>query len=176
MAFFTLRLSDDLAARFDAAAEAAGGRSAALRALILRACGKDGIETSTPAPDRRALKRIELRFTEAELAQIDAQAVARGLRRSDWIAATVRARLGAAGPPPRDVQSALIDAWRQIKRIGINLNQAVHAVNSAVMEGSRLDLAREAARIEQFRDEVIEQQAAIGRALDGDLSYWRGAK
>ena len=173
MAFFTLRLSDELAARFDAAAETAGGRSAALRALILRACGKDGIGPTTPAPDGRSLKRIELRFTEAELARIDAQAAERGLKRADWIAATVRARLGVKTPPPRDMQGALIDAWRQIKRIGINLNQAVHAVNSAVMEGSRLDLAHEAARIEQFRDEVAEQQAAIGRALDGDLSYWR---
>jgi hypothetical protein len=172
MAFFTLRLSDDLAARFDAASRPVGGRSAALRALILAACGESGPVGPQAAAGVRD-RRIELRFSASELDTINRLAAARGLRRSDWMTAAIRAHLGRAVRPPRDVQSALVDAWRQIKKIGINLNQAVHAVNSAVMAGSRLDLATEAARIEQFREEVSNQLAAIGAALEGDLAYWR---
>lgn len=173
MAFFTLRLPDELASRFDAAARPMGGRSAALRRLIAEVAGSNARRTDVPVRRGVACKRIELRFSDAELAAIDTRAAERGLKRSDWIVSLILARAAEQTPPARDVQSALIDAWRQLKRIGINLNQAVHAVNSAMMEGSRFDLLEEAERIAPFRDEVAIQLAAIGQALDGDLSYWR---
>src|SRR3546814_18912048 len=67
----------------------------------------------------------------------------------------------------------LADAWRQIRRVGLNINQAVHALHAATMKDSRLDLAREAARVAAMRDDVAEQTRAIGQALNGGLSYRR---
>ena len=176
MAFFTLRLPDSLADRFDAVASAAGGRSTALRALIERAAGGEVRVAPIALPTVDPRRRVELRLGEGEIAAIDAEAAARGLKRGEWIAAIIRSRLSANAPPPRDVQGALVDAWRQLKKIGVNLNQAVQAVNSARMEGSRLELDREAARIEAFRNEIADQVLAIRAALNGDSSYWNAGQ
>jgi hypothetical protein len=172
MAFFTLRLSDSLADRFDAVARSAGGRSTALRALIEKASSGAGDLEPVVPEIADAKRRVEVRLGEAELVAIDAAAAARGMKRGEWIATLVRTRAVAHFPPPRDVANGLVDAWRQLKRIGINLNQAVHAVNSARMEGSRLELDREAARIEAFRDEIDAQILAIRAALKGERAYW----
>jgi hypothetical protein len=173
LAFFGLRLSDDLAARFDAATADVGGRSAALRALIERESA--GIVSYAGALRKRppsGRHRVEVRLNAADMAALDAAARDRGMTRADWIATIVRHRLNRGGPPPIDVRQALVDAWRQIKRVGINLNQAVHALHSARMEGSRLDVAREAERVAGFRDEVLGHVAEVRAALAGEGAYW----
>ena len=172
MALFTLRLSDELAARFDAVAASAGGRSHALRALIERVSGGGGSAPASAAMRSRGKHRIELRLDDDELAQLDAAAAERGVKRTDWIAAVVRSRLRAA-PPPRDARQTLVDIRRELRAIGRNVNQAVHALHAANMQDSRLDVAREAARVEAMRASLEEQIAAIGAALHGDLAYWR---
>ncbi|WP_029625576.1 plasmid mobilization relaxosome protein MobC [Sphingomonas sp. PAMC 26605] len=173
MALFTLRLSDELAARFDAVAARAGGRSHALRTLIERVSGGGGEEPSAPPTMRsRGKHRIELRLDDDELAQLDDSAAERGVKRTDWVAAVVRSRLRAA-PPPIEARQTLVDIRRELRAIGRNVNQAVHALHSANMQESRLDLAREAARVEAMRAEIDAQVAAIGAAIKGDLAYWR---
>lgn len=173
MALFTLRLSDEMAARFDAVAASAGGRSHTLRTLIERVSA-GGEPASAPAAIRsRGKHRIEVRLDDDEIAQLDAGAAERGVKRTDWIAAVVRSRLRAA-PPLLDARQTLVDIRRELRAIGRNVNQAVHALHAANMQDSRLDLAREAARVEAMRAAVEEQVAAIGTALQGDLAYWRG--
>lgn len=173
MALFTLRLSDELAARFDAVAASTGGRSHALRTLIERVSGGGGSASAPAATRSRGKHRIEVRLDDDEMAQLDAGAAERGVKRTDWIAAVVRSRLRAA-PPPLDARQTLVDIRRELRAIGRNVNQAVHALHAANMQDSRLDLAREAARVEAMQAAVEEQVAAIGRALQGDLAYWRG--
>jgi predicted transcriptional regulator len=51
MPVFTFRLDDEVAQRFDAAADSAGGRSALLRRLVMTAV--DAEEGGTPGPVRR---------------------------------------------------------------------------------------------------------------------------
>ncbi len=87
---------------------------------------------------------------------------------SDPGAATFEDRRAA----PLDARNAIVDAWQQLKRIGVNLNQAAHALNAAGMEGSRLDVRREAARVAEFREEIAGEIAGLKRALAGDASYW----
>lgn len=173
MALWTLRLSDDLAARFDGLAAANGGRSAALRSLIARVC-RDLPSEAPSAPRRVAMgrQRVEVRLSAAEMAELDRMARARGMGRADWIASLVRQRLEVTTPPPLDARNAIVDAWQQLKRIGVNLNQATHALNAAGMEGSRLDVRREAARVAEFRKEIAGEIAGLKRALAGDASYW----
>lgn len=173
MAFFGLRLPDDLAARFDAKAMAAGGRSALLRKLIDGALEDAGDTSSeTALPRTRTTDRLQLRLMYEDIVQLDAAADARGLKRTEWLVMLLRRRLHATSPPPRAERVLIAQSWRELNRIGINLNQAVHALHAATMVDSRLDLAREAARVASFRDELADHLHALGRALKGDLAYW----
>lgn len=173
MTFFGVRLSAELARRFDRVAVGAGGRSALLRALIEQAAAGAGEGAAMPARVPHASRRVEIRLADDELALLDEAAAERGLTRNAWIATLVRHRLRDGAPPALPERQALADAWRQIRRVGLNINQAVHALHAATMKDSRLDLAREAARVAAMRDDVAEQTRAIGHALRGDLSYWR---
>lgn len=151
----------------------AGGRSAALRVLIERACAEGG-QPAAPPPARpvRGRHRVEVRFSAADMDALDEVARERGLSRADWIATLVRHRLHRNGAPPLDVRRALVDTWRQIKRVGVNVNQAVHALHAARMEGSRLDLAREAERVASFRDEIARHVTEVRQALAAEGAYW----
>ncbi|SCW93180.1 mobilisation protein (MobC) [Sphingobium faniae] len=173
MAFFGLRLPEDLAARFDSKATASGGRSALLRKLIDGALQDDGdVSCETASARTRTTDRLQLRLLREDIVQLDAAADARGLKRTEWLVMLLRRRLHATSPPPRADRVLIAQSWRELNRIGINLNQAVHALHSATMVDSRLDLAREAARVASFRDEVADQLRVLGRALKGDMAYW----
>lgn len=172
MAIFNVRLPDDLAARFDAMAASHGGRSALLRSVIDQALRSDQDEVVVPAPRERTTTRVEVRLTASDIARLDDAAGTRGLKRTEWIVALLRRRLFGKAPPPRPDRAAIAQSWRELNRIGINLNQAVHALHAATMVDSGLDLAREAARVASFRDDVAEKLAALGQALKGDASYW----
>lgn len=172
MAFFGLRLPDDLAARFDAMAASHGGRSAVLRQLVDRAlrAGDDSVVIAEPR--ERTTARVEVRLTASDIERLDAAASERGLKRTEWIVALLRRRLYGRSPPPRADRALIAQSWRELNRIGINLNQAVHALNAATMVDSRLDLAREAERVASFQQEIDAQLRALGRALAGDVAYW----
>ncbi len=173
MAVFNVRLPDDLAARFDAMATSIGGRSALLRKLIDRALHEAGDTCcGTAAPRPRTTDWLQLRLMREDIDRLDAAADARGLKRTEWLVMLLRRRLHAMSPPPRADRVLIAQSWRELNRIGINLNQAVHALHAATMVDSRLDLAREAARVASFRDEVAGQLSALGGALKGDLAYW----
>lgn len=176
MTFFGVRLSAELAQRFDRLAAGEGGRSALLRKLIAQAAAAAGAGEGDArlAGTARRSRRVEIRLTDDELALLDEAAAERGLTRNVWVATLVRHRLRNGAPPALPERQALADAWRQIRRVGLNINQAVHALHAATMKDSRLDLAREAARVAAMREDVAEQTRAIGQALTGDLSYWRG--
>jgi hypothetical protein len=172
MAFFGLRLPDDLAARFDAMAASHGGRSALLRSLVDRALRTPDEAVVVPEPRELTTARVEVRLTASDIERLDAVAGERGLKRTEWIVALLRRRLYGQSPPPRAERALIAQSWRELNRIGINLNQAVHALNAATMVDSRLDLAREAARVASFQQEIDSQLRALGRALAGDVTYW----
>jgi hypothetical protein len=172
MAFFGLRLPDDLAARFDAMAASHGGRSAHLRGLIDQALRNPQDEVLVPSPRERTTARVEIRLTATDIERLDAAASERGLKRTEWIVALLRRRLFGKSPPPQPDRTLISQSWRELNRIGINLNQAVRALNAATMVDSGLDLAREAARVASFQEEIDGQLRALGRALAGDVAYW----
>ena len=172
MAFFGLRLPDDLAARFDAMAASHGGRSAHLRGLIDQALRNPQDEVLVPSPRERTTARVEIRLTATDIERLDAAASERGLKRTEWIVALLRRRLFGKSPPPQPDRALISQSWRELNRIGINLNQAVRALNAATMVDSGLDLAREAARVASFQEEIDGQLRALGRALAGDVAYW----
>src|SRR3546814_11477724 len=147
MPVFTFRLDDDIAQRFDAVAESAGGRSVLLRRLVMNAVDAEEGERSGPVRRReRATRRFEIRLTDAEIAALDAKADALGMKRTDWVTRLVRCRLHSAAPLPLEERAAVAQALRELNRIGINLNQATRAANASVQVRSGPVVAPQGAR------------------------------
>lgn len=172
MAHFTIRLPDDLAARFDAAAASAGGRSQALRRLIEGAINGAGEGTSqAPETTERAPgQRVTIRLQPAELADLDGAAEAAGLRRTQWIVGLIRRRLRGRPTLNRRDELAFIGVQSDLRRLGVNLNQIARAINTAVMPGVVLET--ELGELERFRLEIRAHLADLREAFQGNLDYW----
>lgn len=169
MPVLSTRVTDDLAARFDAAAAAAGGRSAMLRRLVKDAA----ISASAPpplCPGTRDAARLMVRLAVPEACHVADQAAAMGLPRAAWVAALVRRH--ASGPPrfARSDELALIAIHGEVRRIGVNVNQIARALNTAVIEGQVLDT--ELGAVADLGHELRAHIAGLGEAFTGNLAYW----
>lgn len=166
----TVRLPTDLLRRFDAAAAARGGRSRLLRTLM------EGVaQAPLPAPPEAPLRlltaKLTVRLPDPDLARLEAEAAAIGLSRTQWTVGLIRARLHNRPQLGRSDGTAFLDARRELRRIGVNINQIARALNTAVMEGQVLDL--EVAQLAAFRVEIAAWVDALGDAFRGNLDYWR---
>ena len=171
MADFKLRLSDDLAARFDGWAAERGGRSPALRHLIEQ---NSGIAAPPCDPARRLGPRpvkLTVRLSPADGRGIDAAAAEMGLTRNAWAAALIRCRLHDRPTFRRPDELSLLAMQAELRRIGVNVNQIARALNTAVMEGKVLDL--ELAYLEDLRVELRAHLLTLREAFDGNLAYWQ---
>lgn len=178
----SLRIEDKTAASLDAAAAAQGlTRSRYIARLIER--DLDGVPASKTRWQPRQTgrrKQIALRLDEAEIADIDRAASQLGMRRSQWVATRIRG--GLIGPDGSVMLSpisgdALGKIIAQIIRVGRNVNQAVHAVNSSVMPDSALDLKRCAEQLTAMRDDVLETVEEAERSFlevaIAEQRYWK---
>lgn len=169
MAVFNVRLADDLADRFDAAAALEGGRSALLRRLIAEAAeAPAGGARRQDGP--RAGARIMVRLTAPDAAEVDRAAAAMGLSRAGWVAALVRRRVRGRPTFPRPDALALMAIQVELRRLGVNVNQIARALNTAVMEGRVLD--SELAWTRSLRTEIRDHIAGLRGAFEGNLAYW----
>jgi hypothetical protein len=168
MADFKLRLSNDLAARFDAWAAGRGGRSPALRHLIEQACSDASV------PLRRLPVRpvkLTVRLAAGDARGLDVAAAEMGLTRNAWVAALIRRRLHAKPSFRRSDELSLAAMQTELRRIGVNVNQIARALNTAVLEGKVLDL--ELAYLDDLRAEIREHILALREAFEGNLAYWQ---
>src|SRR5258707_4558279 len=90
MALISLRIPDEVAARLSAVAASEGGKSALLRRLIADALSASPARIA-PLPVGRPQK-ITVRFREREMRQVPEISHQRGMTRTGWIVALVRAR------------------------------------------------------------------------------------
>lgn len=169
MPVLSTRVTDDLAARFDAAADAAGGRSAMLRRLVEDVARGASIG-GPPAPNRRDAARLMVRLAAPEARHVADQAAALGLPRAAWVAALVRRHASGAPRFPRSDELALIAIHGEVRRIGVNVNQIARALNTAVMEGRVLDT--ELGAVADLGRELRAHIAGLGEAFAGNLAYW----
>lgn len=169
MAFFGVRLPDDLAAQFDRIA-GARGRSEALRELVVEACG--GSDALPPLPVVEPPDRIEIRLRKEDAAELELVASERRMKRTEWIVSLIQRKLHGAPLLPPDSHSTLVDIRKELRFIGKNVNQAVKALHAANMEESRLELPREAARVAAMKAAIDEQMDRVRAILHGELSYW----
>lgn len=171
MALFNVRLSDDLAARFDAWADARGGRSAALRRVIGDAAkGQPGAVPAARSGPRPI--KLTVRLTASDARGLDAAAAGMGLTPNAWAAALIRRRLSGRPTFSRSEALSLIAIQTELRRIGINANQIARALNTAVLEGKVLEL--ELAYLDDLRAEIRGHMLALREAFEGNLAYWQG--
>ncbi len=166
---FTVRLPPDLAARFDAAARRQGGRSRLLRRLV-----EGAADAALPAARETLVKprstKLTLRLSIDVVAALERMAADTGMSRTQWCAALIRRALHDR-PQWRPAEAlALIDIQRDVRRIGVNINQIARALNTAVLEGTVLEL--EIAQINTFSHELAAHLAGVRAAAEGNLAYW----
>ena len=165
----TLRLPPDLARRFDAAAAGRGGRSRFLRSLM-EAAAQAPVPEAPDRPPGGGAGKLTLRLGADDLALVEAVAAGVGLSRTQWCVALIRRRLyGSPQFSPPDA-IVLIEVQRELRRIGVNVNQIARALNTAVMEGQVLDL--ETAQLAAFTEEIRRHLLGLRDAFEGNLAYW----
>lgn len=169
MPVLSTRVTNDLAARFDAASAGVGGRSAMLRRLVEDAAGGASVGFP-PAPGRRDATRLMVRLAAPEAGHVAQQAADLGLPRAAWVAALVRRHAVGAPRFPRSDELALIAIHGEVRRIGVNVNQIARALNTAVMEGRVLDT--ELGAVADLGRELRAHIAGLGEAFVGNLGYW----
>ncbi len=175
MALLIFRVPDDLAARFDALAAGEGGRSKVLRRFVERYLAEGGasdvVEDAAWAT-RGKSDKLTVRLKPDELAALEAVSRERGVRRTTWLTAVVRARLLGRPTLNDDDGHAYMMTHRELNRIGVNLNQIARALNTAVLEGTVLNA--EVASVEAARAEIRELVQGLRRAFKGNVDYWAG--
>lgn len=167
MANLSIRVPDDLLARFDAAAGGQGGRAPALRRLM------DQVAAAAAAPVGRLPTRplkLTVRLAEEDGAGLAREAAAMGLTPNGWAAALIRNRLHGKPTFRRSDGVALLAIQGEVRRIGVNVNQIARALNTAVMEGKVLDL--EVAYLADLQTELRAHMATLRGAFEGNLAYW----
>ena len=170
MALFNVRLSDDLAHRFDGWAASHGGRSVALRRVMDQACTAEAGGTARPPiPAARPLK-LTVRLAAEDGAGLAREAALTGLTPNAWAAGLIRHRLHGRPTFARQDHLNLIAVQAEVRRIGVNVNQIARALNIAVLEGRVLDL--ELAYLEDLRTELRVHLSTLGAAFEGAHAYW----
>lgn len=169
VAVFSVRVPDRIAARFDAVAAGAGGRSALVRRLIEGSLN-DGAEAPREAKGRRDGGRFMVRLRAAEASGVRRGAAEMSLSPSGWIAALVRRRVCGAPRFASADERALLAILAEVHRIGVNANQVARALNTAVLAGRVLDL--EIAAVDAMRRELGAHLAGLRGAFEGNLAYW----
>lgn len=167
MAFIGLRVSDQLAARFEAVATTRGGKSKLLRAMIEAVTKAPPGEGEGTGASRGASEKVTLRLKPEDLAALDAAAKQAGLRRTEWLVACARRRLSAKPQFSREEAISLLEARRELRRIGVNLRELARRLSD-----KEAAAAEDLAAIQAFQADVRRQIEGLRAAIDGNLAYW----
>lgn len=167
MAFIGLRVSDQLASRFEAVAARRGGKSKLLRAMIEAVTKAPPGEGEGPGVGRGASKKVTLRLKAEDVAALDAAAAKSGMRRTEWLLACARRRLAAKPQFSEPEAMALLETRRELRRIGVNLRELVRR-----LEERDAASAEDLAAIQSFQSEVRHQLEGVRAAIDGNLECW----
>lgn len=182
MATIQFRCSDELEAKFLAAAERAGVKPADLaRAVFDRAFGQSSVKADSQQPgerrsdDESAMRtyeprseRLYARLTPSEYAAVEKRADGWGMTPYTWTARLIRAHLIKEPQLSQDETKALREATRELSYVGRNLNQVAHALNMTMnaREKATMEL------IDGINAKVDEMRDSIKAVLDQNLNRW----
>ncbi|MGJ0503062.1 MAG: MobC family plasmid mobilization relaxosome protein [Methylocystis sp.] len=172
MALISLRIPDDVAARFAVLAVTEGGKSALLRRLITDALDIQATG-AVPLPIGRP-EKMTLRFRENEMRQLSEIAQRRGMTRTSWIVALVRARLGSPVQTCPDEREALRAIVRELNRIGANINQIARAANAGVQQGRAIETGL--SEIREVKGVIESALTELRRIFVDNADYWRAGR
>lgn len=165
---FHLRSPD--AAMFDQVAKACGGRSALVRWMVGELiAGRLAPPLLEETKQVGAIKHnvVEVEFTEAQGAALDAACASCGMCRSQWIHALVSCRLGAPMAFSRGDRVSLRNTTRILKALASDVRR--------VQFESRLNKApaRQTARLAAIESSMEKLAKSIQTTVDDSILYWR---
>jgi hypothetical protein len=131
----------------------------------------DAQKTAVKSASRRYGEVTHIRFSAAELASLRAIAGRDGVTVSEVVRRLVRAEAGHLPVASERLRPAIVDMTDQLRRVGVNFNQAVRAMNDGrIAHDEDLEQALIAVGdlVRQFRDEL--------RAMTGGSRKAREAK
>lgn len=137
---------------------------------LMEAAAQATLPEAGEAPSGATTGRLALRLAAMDMALLEAEALSKGQSRTQWTVALIRARLYRRPQfTPSDAMT-LVEIQRELRRIGVNINQIARALNTAVLDGAVLDL--EIAQLDAFADEIRAHLAGVRDAIRGNLDYW----
>ncbi len=172
MMLFSFRLSNALAARFDAHAQHRGGRSELLRTLVtdyLEAQGEpqppETVQTTQAAP-----KIPKVRLDEADLERLDEEAAKVGMTRGQWIEALVRRRLhGQRQLNPED-RARLSHINIELRTLRQRAELVLATARRRLNDGDDAELTIQ--RIAELERGVRRIGQAVRAGFEGSDAYW----
>lgn len=180
---FTMRFDDKCGPALEIAAAKDGiSRSRYVARLIERELAELGPQSESFLPRQRGRKKIVvIRLDEGEIAAVDHAAGQLALRRNQWIVRRIRGGLVSEDGSVRlspVTASALGEIISQVVRIGRNVNQLVHAINTAVTADAAMNLSRFSEDLMAMRDDIIvvvdAAETQLLEAATAEQQYWKG--
>jgi hypothetical protein len=175
-------IDDDVATKMTAAAQAEGlTRSRWVARLIERELDSRPAPSKPPKRHRGETVKLHLRIDAPVMDAIDAAANSAGMKRNQWVKNVLASRVfnkdGEIVLSPI-LRQQFTDQRGQLLAIGRNINQAVHAINSAVMPDSGMNLVQCANHLLAMRDDLDEAMTAdrilLVEMANTERRYWRG--
>jgi hypothetical protein len=175
MTHFGFKIPDEMAEQFDAYAVTRGGRSAALRALVLQCLADELGAPQKPAPEPQSQARssaVSVQLTRDDRLRLDEECRVTGMTRGQWLVACARNRLHGTrhfGQVDRDRIARIVREMREMK-------SSLHRYASAMQRAPR-DLAvveRHHSLIGHVSAQVERGLRAIEGAFRGNDHYWAG--
>lgn len=158
----------DLAARFQAWARGTeGGTSAALRRIISEAV--DGKPAAAPAGAGQG-QQVGVRFKPSERQMLSEAAHSRATTPAAWLRSLALVHLARTPQWNSSELDELRDVFRELRRIGNNVNQIARALNVAAHNGEYPLYQREEARAAAER--VRFEMRRVVSMMTGNFDYW----
>lgn len=178
----TFSVNDETGAAADAAAQAERlTRSRWVARLIERELEARPAPAKPPKRHRGETVKLHLRIDAPVMDAIDVAANSAGMTRNQWVKNVLASRVFSKDG--EIVLSPILakkmgDGVGQLLAIGRNINQAVHAINSAVMPDSGMNLVQCANHLMAMRDDLEEAMTAdrilLLEMANAERKYWRG--
>lgn len=147
--------------------EAAGGpqkRSRFVRLLLERR-----LAACTPCEHGHPSIQVNIRIAVKEFGRLQCAATAAGMTRTEWIVALIRRHHFATPQFPRADRVALMEAHRELHRIGGLLRGLA---SSRSMAGAPASADEVGAQLLAAVAEIEHQLRGLRRGIEGNLEYW----
>jgi uncharacterized protein YukE len=150
-----------------------GGTSQALRRMIIEAV------SGRPAPPPRGVgtgHQIGVRLKPAERLALAEAARERGMTPANWLRSLALAHLSGRPQWSDDELEAMRELFRELRRIGTNINQLAQAANMAAKKGEGIEHLVAAGEATKAAGEINVQMQRLGEVVAGNASYWGGKR